>query len=62
MGGDQYFRYFLSNGLEGYMKWTGMEGLFSNELLDLLKKLLVENPQERMTIEAARMHPWFEEA
>ena len=28
----------------------------------VLKKLLVENPQERMTIEAARMHPWFEEA
>merc|ERR1711939_417494 len=54
--GDQHFRYFLRHGLERYIAVMGMEGLFSRELLDLLKKLLVENPQERITIEAARMH------
>ena len=47
---------------------TSMQQLDSGELEVndsdslVLKKLLVENPQERMTIEAARMHPWFEEA
>lgn len=58
---DKNFRYFLRNGLEKHVaKLVGKEGLLSSELLDLLKGLLMENPLERMTIEAARVHPWLQ--
>jgi serine/threonine protein kinase len=60
--GDRNFKYFLRYGLERHVaKLVGKEGVFSSELLDLLTGLLTESPQERMTIEAARAHPWFQE-
>jgi serine/threonine protein kinase len=57
---DKNFRYFLRHGLERYIVALGMGDLFSRELLDLLKSLLAENPHDRITLEDALMHPWFQ--
>merc|ERR1711907_499912 len=57
---DANFKYFLRNGLDRYITAMKMEDLFSRELLDLLNNLLRVNPEDRMTVEAALEHPWFQ--
>jgi len=59
--GDKNFRYYARNGLERHIAALGMKDLFSRQLLDLLKSLLTENPQDRITLEDALMHPWFQD-
>ena len=62
---DQIFRFIQGqeekggNGLQTLLTHWGMQARVSPVLVDLLRGLLKQNPQERMTIEDARNHAWF---
>ena len=43
------------------MSGWGLAHLASGPALDCVTRLLTPNPRERLSVEAALAHPWFEE-
>lgn len=56
---DQRWRYIQANGVAGIIRAWRLGGQVSPVLVDLLSKLLAENPENRPTMEGALAHEWF---
>jgi serine/threonine protein kinase len=59
---DQRFRFIQTNGLQKIITAWRMQDRVSPVLVDLLQALLKKNPKDRMTIDDARKHAWFQQA
>lgn len=59
---DQRFRYIETKGLRELINAWRLGHLVSPELTDLMSQMLKKNPAQRITVEAAMAHPWFEGA
>ena len=53
------YQYFQQRGLVGLLKGWKLYNLYSESALHLLSQLLMEDPSDRMPIEAILDHPWL---
>uniref|UniRef100_A0A0G4HBI5 Protein kinase domain-containing protein n=1 Tax=Chromera velia CCMP2878 TaxID=1169474 RepID=A0A0G4HBI5_9ALVE len=59
---DERFAFIQKYSIEPLLQKWDKRSLISDALLDLMKRMMTSDPQERISLDEVFSHPWFEDA